>query len=230
MYLHPQFWMKTNRFWNTIYRFFVTLVTHLLRMSRFIDCWNHCEPTDGCHFRAKTSLPRSRFTWLKCHSLPWDAGACSIGFLPGAGRDLSPLSHFLAAWETSVSRECTEYSAMENKFYQKPQPTAITRTSNREGLGTSHQNYFACFGRGKMEEEGMWEWEVIHDADEGNLNLFLSIPSKQPPPSPSHPPPCACYTATTGIQLQKSIKFGKNVYMLIIHSFSTRAAGSLLII
>ena len=27
------------------YRFFVTLVTHLLHMSRFIDCWNHCEPT-----------------------------------------------------------------------------------------------------------------------------------------------------------------------------------------
>ena len=27
------------------YRFFVALVTHLLRMSRFIDCWNHCEPT-----------------------------------------------------------------------------------------------------------------------------------------------------------------------------------------
>ena len=83
------------------YRFFVTLVTHLLRMSRFIDYWNHCEPT----FRAKTGLPRLRFTWLKCHSLPWDAGACSIGILPGAGRGLSPLSHFLAASETSVSRE-----------------------------------------------------------------------------------------------------------------------------
>ena len=38
------------------YRFFVTLVTHLLRMSRFIDCWNHCEPT------LQTGLPRSRFT------------------------------------------------------------------------------------------------------------------------------------------------------------------------
>ena len=55
--------------------------------------------------KPKTGLPRSRFAWLKCHSLPWDAGACSIGFLPGAGRGLSPLSHFLAAWETSVSRE-----------------------------------------------------------------------------------------------------------------------------
>ena len=50
----------------------------------------------------KTDLPRSRFTWLKCHSLPWDTGACSIGFLPGAGRGLSRLSHLLAAWETSV--------------------------------------------------------------------------------------------------------------------------------
>ena len=57
------------------------------------------------HVFAKSGLPRSRFTWLKCHSLPWDARACSIGFLPGAGRGLSPLSHFLAAWETPVSRE-----------------------------------------------------------------------------------------------------------------------------
>ena len=52
----------------------------------------------------KTGLPRSHFMWLKCHSLPWDAGACSIGLLAGASRGLSPLSHFLAAWETSVSR------------------------------------------------------------------------------------------------------------------------------
>ena len=78
------------------YRVFVTQVTHLLRMSKFIDCWNHCEPTwkPVC------------WGWSReCQSLPWDAGACSIGFLPGAGRGLSPLSHFLAAWETSVSRE-----------------------------------------------------------------------------------------------------------------------------
>ena len=60
----------------------------------------------------KTGLPRSRFTWLKCHSLPWDAGACLIGFLPGAGRGLSRLSHFLAAWETSVSREPLEMLAI----------------------------------------------------------------------------------------------------------------------
>ena len=39
-----------------------------------------------------TGLPRSRFMWLKCHLLPRDAGACSIWFLPGACRGLSPLS------------------------------------------------------------------------------------------------------------------------------------------
>ena len=64
--------------------------------------------------KPNSGLPRPRFTWLKCHSLPWDAGACSIGFLPGAGRGLSPLSHFFTAWVTSVSREQTFQSVIQN--------------------------------------------------------------------------------------------------------------------
>ena len=56
---------------------------------------------------------------------------------------------------------------------------------------------------------------------------FLFHENNTPPPPPP-PSPCACYTTTTGIRSHKSITFGKNAYMLVTHSFSTRAAGLLL--
>ena len=99
---------------------------------------------------------------------------------------------------------------------------AKTRTRNREGLSTSHKNYFACFGRGKMEEEDVRGCKVIHNADEGDLNLFRFFPLKAIP-LPHH-----SALATRLIQKgnsKKSMKFGKNVDMLDTHSFSTRAAG-----
>ena len=82
---------------------------------------------------AKTDLPRSRLSWLKCHSLPWDAGACSIWFLPGTGRGLSPLSHFLAPWETSVSRKLVHgrrrelFQCFSSVFYRTIVPTTVLK-------------------------------------------------------------------------------------------------------
>ena len=52
------------------YRFFVTLVTHLLRMSRFIGCWMHCEPTlqnrkPNCRGHVSRDL-----NVIRCHETP----------------------------------------------------------------------------------------------------------------------------------------------------------------
>ena len=57
----------------------------------------------------------------------------------------------------------------KTNFIKKTQLTATKRSRNR-GLGTSHKNYFACVGRGKME--GVRGCEIIHDADEGNITRF----------------------------------------------------------
>ena len=127
---------------------------------------------------------------------------------------------------SSVPKSCTEYSTMENKFYQKTELTAKARTRNREGLGTSHQNYFASSGRGKMEEEGVWGCEIFDKMQTRGVQTYsfeFLFPQNNPSPS------CVCYTATKERQFPKIDKIWKE-RLDIGHSFIFSSSRGLILI